>query len=70
MFVNYSLSAPASVSIELFDVLGGKLQRIVGELDAGVHQTVIDVQNLPNGIYTLQIRANDQTKIKKIVVVK
>jgi len=68
-FITYTLSTPATVSIDLYDVLGNKLQQLVnGDQEQGEHNTTLDARKLANGVYVLQIRAGDQMAEQKIVV--
>jgi hypothetical protein len=59
--IQLSLKLPAFVTIELYDVLGNKLQQIVnGNQEQGEHNATIDAHKLSNGVYVLQIRAGEQ----------
>lgn len=68
VFVNYSLSTPATVSIEVYDVLGSKLRQTVNDQEAGGHHSTINLEKLPDGVYFLQIRAGNQVALQKIIV--
>lgn len=68
-FVSYSLSTPATVSIEVYDVLGNKLNQLSNnEQEQGQHTSTIDIRNLAHGIYFLQIWADHQTALQKMMV--
>src|SRR6185436_7992345 len=67
--ITYTLSTPATVSIDLYDVLGNKLQQLVnGNQRQGEHNTTLDTRKLANGVYVLKIRAGDQMAEKKVAV--
>jgi hypothetical protein len=69
--VNYSLLTASRVSIEVYDVLGKKLQQVVSEKEeAGEHHTSIATEKMPVGIYFLQIRANDQVESRKLILLR
>jgi hypothetical protein len=68
VFVSYSLSTPATVSIEVYDVLGNKLEQKIRDNEAGEYHSTIDIQKLPDGIYFVKIRAGDQMASEKMVV--
>ncbi len=68
LFVNYSLSSPSTVKIELYDVLGNKLREISNELDVGEHYELIDTREFPNGVYYLKILVGEEITSQKIVV--
>jgi ELWxxDGT repeat protein len=70
VFVGYSLSTAASVTIELYDVLGNKLREISNDFDKGQHSTTIDVQKFSGGVYYLKIRTDEQIISGKIVIMK
>ncbi|HYV91991.1 MAG TPA: T9SS type A sorting domain-containing protein [Chitinophagales bacterium] len=67
--ITYILSTPATVTIDLYDVLRNKLQQLVnGDQQQGEHNTTFDTRKLANGVYVLQIRAGDQVAEQKVVV--
>jgi len=67
--INYSLSIPATISIDLYDVLGNRLWQVVkDDQQGGEHNSGFDTRKLSNGVYILQIRAGDQIASQKIVV--
>jgi hypothetical protein len=71
VFVNYSLSIPATVNIEVYDVLGNKLDQLINDdQERGQHTTTIDARKFSNGIYFLQINALYQVASQKIIVTR
>ncbi|HYV91993.1 MAG TPA: T9SS type A sorting domain-containing protein [Chitinophagales bacterium] len=68
-FIHYTLSTPATVSIDLYDVFGNKLQQLAnGNQQQGEHNTTLDARKLANGVYILKIRAGEQMAEQKVVV--
>ncbi|HUM47988.1 MAG TPA: T9SS type A sorting domain-containing protein, partial [Chitinophagales bacterium] len=67
--VNYYLAAPAKVDMEVFDVLGNKLQNLSIEAGSGVNSAVINSDRFPGGIYYLKITAAKQVISGKFVIV-
>ncbi|HYV91992.1 MAG TPA: T9SS type A sorting domain-containing protein [Chitinophagales bacterium] len=69
--ITYTLSTPASVTIDLYDVLGNKLQQIVnGNQKQGEHNATLDARKLVSGVYVLQVRAGEQMAEQKVVMMK
>src|SRR6185295_14485930 len=70
-FINYTLSTPANISIDLYDVLGNKLQQLVNsDQQEGEHNAALDTRKLASGVYLLQIRAGDQMAEQKVVFLR
>ena len=68
-FVSYTLLAPATLTITLFDILGNELQQLMNaNAVAGKHSIALDLSNRPNGVYLLQIHSGDQIETKKVIV--
>ena len=69
-FINYALVVPAKVSIDLYDVLGNQLYRVVNaDLQTGEYNASFDTRKLGSGIYVLKIQAGDQVASQKIAVI-
>ncbi|MFH1050514.1 MAG: choice-of-anchor D domain-containing protein [bacterium] len=77
--IGYSLASPGNVSIEVFDVLGNKIESFdYGYVDIGHHDVILslskDEQNVlsyfPNGMYYLVLRNNEKTVYGKFGVMK
>jgi PKD repeat protein len=69
-FVNYTLTAPANVSIDLYDVLEKHVYGVVNFYEQpGKYNASIDTHKLGNGIYVLRLRAGEQVVSQKIAVV-
>ena len=69
-FINYILTFPAKVSIDLYDVLGKQVYHSVNaDEQTGKYNAFIDTRKLSTGIYVLQIHADDQVASQKIAIV-
>ena len=69
--VRYELGAPAIVNVRLVDVQGKTVRQLLNEPQtSGVHEAIIDVQNLSSGNYYLQLTTGSDQITKKVMVVK
>ncbi|HEY6171942.1 MAG TPA: T9SS type A sorting domain-containing protein, partial [Candidatus Kapabacteria bacterium] len=59
------------VTIEVFDILGRKIQTLANEvMDAGPYSAAFNGENLPNGIYTVKITSGASSEEMKVVLSK
>jgi len=69
--INYYLNNSTDVSINLYDMLGNKVNEIASNYESlGEHQIQWKTNNLSNGIYLLQIRVNDKITTHKISIIR
>jgi len=69
--VSYTLSESADVSVELVDVLGQHIALQPATAQAhGVHALPFKTTTLPNGMYTVVVKANGQQTTINIVIAK
>jgi spore coat protein A len=69
--VQFSLSQPERVSINLYDAKGGLVKKVFdGERQPGLQRISIDGSNLSNGIYYFELLINDQRIARKLVLQK
>lgn len=69
--IGYDLPATSHVTIDIFDVLGQKVETIVdAEQQAGYHQISWNANNLPTGIYFYRIQADDFKATKRMLLLK
>jgi hypothetical protein len=67
----YSLPQASNVKIEIFDILGRKVETLVqGEQQAGYHQIVWDASDHSSGMYFYKIQAGEYSDTKKMVLLK
>jgi hypothetical protein len=67
----YRLAAPGPVSLVLYDVLGRPVRTLVqGVQAAGAHETVLDGEGLPSGVYYYELAQNGQQVGRRCVLVR
>jgi predicted outer membrane repeat protein len=69
--IRYALPEPADVIMEIFDILGRRVEAVVsGKQPAGSHSVIWDAKDLPSGIYLYRIQAGDYSQTRKMVFLK
>jgi len=69
--IRYSLSESASVRLEVFDILGRKVQTLVNtKQQAGWYTFDFNGTNLASGVYLYRLQAGNFVKIQKMTLVK
>jgi hypothetical protein len=69
--ISFNLTGPSGVTLTLFDMLGRKMKTVFsGFLPAGFYETELPVDDLSAGIYFYELKAGNQTEIKKCMVIK
>ncbi len=69
--ISYTLPERNMVTIEVFDILGRKIQKLANEvMDAGPHRVVFHGENLPLGMYTVKITSGASSEEMKVVLSK
>jgi hypothetical protein len=69
--IRYDLRGESEVSIDIFDILGRKIQTLVeGRQSAGRHQVTWNAGASPSGIYFYKIRAGGFEDSKKVLLLK
>ncbi|MGY6562613.1 MAG: T9SS type A sorting domain-containing protein [Luteibaculaceae bacterium] len=68
MNMEFNLSAPENLSIQIFDISGKLVQTQSYSLPAGEQQIKLNVQGLQKGIYMCALKTRDQVTTKKIVI--
>jgi hypothetical protein len=69
--ISFSLKEKAYVLLRVFDILGREVALLVNEeLNSGNHTIEFDGQNLESGIYFYEIRANEFSEVKKLILLK
>ena len=68
--LNYYLNKKQKVSIELFDMKGVLVKTVVGQTihQSGNHVKEFNVDNLPNGTYTIRLKGEDVVLTKPLVI--
>lgn len=63
------LSNTSVINLSIFDLLGNSVKTIVDEKrDKGEYTQTINISDLPNGVYTVLLRTNDELMTTKLVV--
>jgi hypothetical protein len=69
--IRYSLPATAHVTIEIYDILGRRVETLVqGEQPAGYNQVIWDAENQPSGVYFYRIKAGGAVETKSCLLLK
>jgi hypothetical protein len=69
--INYSTWKPSNILIEIYDLLGRKVEVLVDQYQsAGNHSVVWNADNLTSGVYFCKIVAGDIVKTRSMVLLK
>jgi hypothetical protein len=69
--INYQIPELSFVTINVFDVLGNEIETLVNEeKPIGTHTIEFDASSLPSGIYFYQLKTNNITQTKKMILLK
>jgi hypothetical protein len=69
--IRYNLPTESSVMIDIYDILGRKVQTLLAVKEqAGVHQVNWNAADLPSGAYFARLKAGEQTKSMKMMLMK
>lgn len=69
-FIEYELTESANVKIELYDVIGHKVQTIVADTkqEKNKHKHSINIGDLSSGVYSLKVKINDSENVIKLII--
>ncbi|MHA2307416.1 MAG: T9SS type A sorting domain-containing protein, partial [Candidatus Hodarchaeales archaeon] len=69
--IKYDLPKPEKVKIEIFNLLGQKIETLINKpMSAGSHQVEFIAKELPSGVYYYRIQASGFQQVKKMVFLK
>ncbi|NQU06675.1 MAG: T9SS type A sorting domain-containing protein, partial [Calditrichaeota bacterium] len=70
--INYSLPKAASITLKLYDLSGRRIETLLeGRMQAGFHRETVNAANdLPSGLYFVQLKASDQVFTQKVMLIK
>jgi hypothetical protein len=69
--IRYSLLGQSLVSIDVFDILGRKIETLDERMEpAGEHHLIWDASGQSSGIYFYRIKAGDKVETKKMILLK
>ncbi|MDP1994880.1 MAG: T9SS type A sorting domain-containing protein, partial [Ignavibacteria bacterium] len=69
--ITYQLPKRGSVILKIFDILGNEVRTLVNEnKEMGRYTIRFDASSLASGMYVYQLRVNDYTSAKKMLLIK
>lgn len=69
--IEYSLPEEAVVTIQIYDILGRRIETLVsGKQPAGTHTIVWEAADVPSGVYFYRIEAGKYSQTQKCVLLK
>jgi len=69
--IRYELPKATKVSVEIFDILGRKIETLIAERQsAGRHNILWQAGQRPSGIYFYKIQAGDFSEVRRCVLLK
>ncbi len=69
--INFGLDIDAYVTLEVFDILGRKVQTIVDEsLNAGTYSRTFDARSLASGIYIYRLSTQNKVVTRRMTLIK
>ena len=69
--IRYNLPERSHVTIEIYDLLGRKVETLVQEeRSAGYHQVVWDAEDVPSGVYFYRIQAGNCIMSRRMLLLK
>jgi hypothetical protein len=69
--IQFDLPKPSQVSLDIYDLLGRKIETIVNEKqEAGTHSVIWDGKDRSSGIYFYKIQTGDFTETKRMLLLK
>jgi hypothetical protein len=69
--IRYGLPADAKVKLELFDLLGRRIEVLVDERQkAGYHEVTFQNSTLPSGLYFYRLKTEAFTQIRKMMILR
>jgi hypothetical protein len=69
--IQYNLPKASNVTIDIYDILGRKVETLVSQRkQPGMYTVVWDAKDIPSGIYFYKLQAGDYSQSKKCVILK
>ncbi|MCK9426125.1 MAG: T9SS type A sorting domain-containing protein [Ignavibacteriaceae bacterium] len=69
--IKYQLLQSGSVTLKIYDVLGREVKTLVNELkEVGKYTVTLNASSFASGMYVYQLRVNDYTSTKKMLLLK
>jgi len=69
--IRYNLSIPADITIDIYDILGRKVETLISiKQPAGEHQVIWDAMDKSSGMYFYKLQAGNYSEAKKMLLLK
>ncbi|MCH7965624.1 MAG: T9SS type A sorting domain-containing protein [Bacteroidetes bacterium] len=70
--IQYSLPEAGDVTLRVYNLLGQEVKTVFNNVSqsAGTHKVVLNISELPSGIYFYSFRVNDFVQVKKMILMK
>lgn len=69
--INYTITKTSSITLELYDILGKKVETLASTIQpAGSYQINWNASEYPSGVYFCRLSIDDNSSVKKIVLLK
>jgi hypothetical protein len=68
--IRYKLPKETLVVLEVYNMVGQKVQRIEKNSKRGINEIKFNGSDLPNGMYIYKLQADNFTKVRKMVLLK
>jgi len=69
--IQYSLGKPSSILVEIYDILGRKIDELTHDLQqAGNHQVTWNANSFPSGVYFYRIQGENYSNTGKMMLLK
>jgi len=69
--ISYDLPQPGKVTIDIYDILGRKVQTLVnGHQQAGSHSLIWNADGFSSGVYFYKLQAGEYCEAKKMLLLK
>jgi|GEM_PF-2335709 len=69
--IGFYLPEQDDISLDIYNLLGQRIIRLEERsLDAGYHETQIDLSGYPSGVYMYRLKASEFSEVRKMVLLK
>ncbi|MGL4599087.1 MAG: T9SS type A sorting domain-containing protein [Bacteroidia bacterium] len=68
--ISYNLKTSGEVQINIYNILGESIQTQTINATSGKNQTTLNIENLPDGVYMIQIQIGTSIATKSLVIVR
>ncbi len=69
--ISYSINNAGYVSLEVYDILGKRVARLINEIQsAGSHTATFEAAGMPSGVYYYKLQAGAYSETKKMLLIK